>query len=148
MVLLGRRAPYLRGAGESAEDSHYDGGAAILLMAITVYGRRTLRTLDENSNFDLGQGPGCIYLGTMTGPRHQVLHTAALGPEELLDGHGVVLILRTALFPHDRSRGKQSIPQPEGVFRALASSFLASLQKEKFVLPTIEQCIESHRAGQ
>ena len=134
------------GAGASMEESHYDGGAAILLMAITVYGRRTLRILDEASNFDLGQGPGCIYLGTMTGPRHQVVHTPSLGPDELLDGHSVVLILRTTLFPYDRSRGKKNIPSPECTFRALASSFLASLQKEKFVLPTLEQCVESHRA--
>ena len=132
-------------AGDSFEEPHYDGGAAILLLAITVYGRRTLRVGDEASCFDQGMAPGCVYLGTMTGPSHQVLHTPSLGPEELLCDHAVVLILRTTLFPHDRSRGKKNIPTPACVFTALASSFLLSLQKETFVLPTEQQCLDSFR---
>ena len=94
---------------------------------------------------DLGMGPGCVYIGTMTGPKHQVIHSDSLAPDELLGGHGVVLILRTTLFPHDRSRGKRNTPSPECVFRSLASSFLHSLLKEQFVLPSLEQCIESSR---
>ena len=141
-------------AGSSEEVPHYDGGAAILLIAITLYGRRTLRIHDDTSSqpepnlaYDLGMGPGCMYMGVMAGPKHQVLHTPSLGPEELLGNHGAVLILRTTLFPHDRSRGMKSIPSPECVFTALASRFLQSLLKEKFVLPSLQECAASFNAS-
>ena len=136
-------------AGSSEEEAHYDGGAAIILIAITLYGRRTLRIHDDGSPkpFDLGMGPGCLYMGLMTGPKHQVLHTPSLGPEEMLDDHSVVLILRTTLFPHDRSRGKKNIPSPECVFRALTSRFMHSFLTEKFVLPSLHQCSSSASAS-
>ena len=137
-------------AGSSKEEAHYDGGAAILLIAITLYGRRALRIHDDASSqlepnvaYDLGMGPGCLYMGLMTGPKRQILHSPSLGPEELLGNHGAALILRTTLFPHDRSRGMKSIPSPDCVFTALTSRFLQSLLKEKFVLPSLQQCTAS-----
>ena len=79
----------------------------------------------EHPFFDFSMVPGEIYLGCMTGPKHEVLHTPSLD-HETLSGHSVVLILRISLFPHGRSRGMKAIPSPAPVFKAMVQSFVQS----------------------
>ena len=64
--------------GQLREERHKDGGASILHLNITLYGRRVLECFTNQSasepasrKWDLV--PGSVYLGILTGPEHQVL---------------------------------------------------------------------------
>ena len=87
----------------------------------------------------------------MAGPIHQVFHKAPLPGEalrgsglstglDLDDGLSVTVVLRTALFPHCRSRLRNTTPAPVGMFVKLAESLRSSFVELNFRLPTLGQC--------
>ena len=62
--------------GQLHEERHKDGGASILHLNVTLYGRRVLECFTnqtEPASRSWGLAPGMVYLGTLTGPEHQVL---------------------------------------------------------------------------
>ena len=62
--------------GQLREARHKDGGASILHLNITLYGRRVLECFtnqSEASSQSWALAPGTVYLGTLTGPERQVL---------------------------------------------------------------------------
>lgn len=69
-------SPKEQGASETLweEGLHNDGGASILHMGLTLYGRRDVRFLQGSGLPDVlvSQEPGSVYLGGVTGARHQV----------------------------------------------------------------------------
>ncbi len=56
------------------EAEHNDGGASILHLGLTLYGRRRVRSLCGEGLPDIVVPcrPGSLYLGGFTGPTHQV----------------------------------------------------------------------------
>ena len=112
------------------EPRHNDGGASILHMGITLYGRRRVTFFSPDSESASGsseeqevrfeQQPGSVYLGTVTGASHQVSHVATRHPDEALRAHSVSIMMRTCLFPHNRSRCQNTTPNPQDVFCKLA----------------------------
>ena len=132
-----------------SEPRHEDGGASVLLMGITLFGRRRVTFFSPcaSSNTQSGerevrfeQQPGSVYLGTATGAHHQVSHVETRHPEEMLRAHSVSCILRTCLFPHNRARCMSTTPNPVAFFRELATGFTMHLSTERLVLPTLAQC--------
>ena len=128
-----------------------DGGASVLHMGVTLYGRRELTFfapkpgdeggLAPESEVKFSFVPGSVYLGTVTGAQHQVSH---LGPRAMCEergGHSVTCMIRTTLFPKFRSRVMNTTPSPPEFFRALAQSFTQSLQTQEWVLPSLDQCL-------
>ena len=119
------------------------GGASILHMGVTFYGRRTLRCFKGSADpgeVEFSFVPGSVYLWTGTGAEHQVRHQPPRGPREVHLGHSVTCMLRTTLFPYERSRTMRGVPNPPELFYALASSFMGSLRDECWRLPTLEEC--------
>jgi hypothetical protein len=80
----------------------------------------------------------------------QVFHEEA-PPEEWLQlpGKGqaaakqasVSIMLRTALFPHNRARLMNTTPSPIPVFQALSTAFREVLASHRFVLPTMDEVV-------
>jgi hypothetical protein len=77
----------------------------------------------------------------------QVFHEEA-PPEECLQLPGkaakqasVTIMLRTALFPHNRARLGNSTPSPVPVFQALSTAFREVLASHRFVLPTMDEVV-------
>ena len=134
------------GKGHWIEPMHQDGGASVLHMGLTLFGRRNLVCTQGSGQPDvlLENRPGLVYLGQLTGPRHQVLHQPA-PDDELLDIPGVgkcsvTVMFRTGLFPHCRSRLRNTTPSPVKVFRKLAESFRVSVASGLWRLPTLTEC--------
>lgn len=128
------------------EPRHRDGAASVLHMGVTLYGRRRLRCEQNEGLPDvvLDNAPGTVYLGQLTGPWHQVHHSKA-SRHELLDVPGlgpcsVTLMLRAALFPHNRARSRNTTPSPVEVFEALVSEFRSALRQKRFRLPSLAEC--------
>jgi hypothetical protein len=132
--------------GSWQEEEHMDGGASILHAGITVYGDRDLLCYepamnpnpDQRDPFVVRNTPGTVYLGTLTGPWHGVRHTPSQA-DQLLGDMSLSHMLRTTLFPHDRSRVKGTTPAPQGWFHRLHSIFSQFLDRP-WRLPTLSEC--------
>ena len=131
-----------------AEPEHMDGGASVLHLTMTLYGRRRLECRSGCGLPDvvLENTPGTVYIGQLTGPLHQVLHQQAL-ESELLEVPGLgrlacTVMMRTSLFAHNRSRLRSHTPSPRACFEALARCFREGLASEAFRLPTLVECQE------
>ena len=133
------------------EPEHQDGGASVLHLGLTLYGRRTLacrRGLGLRDVLILNT-PGVVYVGQLTGPVHQVSHQAAL-ESELLEVPGlgrlaVSVMLRTSLFAWSRARLRQTSPSPAACFEALARCFREGFAANAIRLPTLAECQDHHR---
>ena len=127
------------------EPRHNDGGASILHMGITLYGRRRVTffspegasSTSEEQEVRFEQQPGSVYLGIVTGASHQVSHVATRHPDETLRAHTVSIMMRTCLFPYNRSRCQNTTPSPQDVFRKLALCFTEHLASHRLELPTL-----------
>ena len=116
--------------GLFVEPEHNDGGMSILHGGLTLYGRRVLRAKQGEGSPDvlLPCVLGHVYLGSLTGPTHQALRAPTPAWELLplspsLGTCGVTVMFRTALFPHNRGRMKDTTPGPKAVFEVLARVF-------------------------
>ena len=134
-----------------AEPEHQDGGASIMHLGLTLYGRRTLACRQGFGLPDIfvRNAPGTVYVGQLTGPHHQVTHEAAEAGD-LLEvpglGHcGVNVMARTALFSFDRARMRKTSPSPAPVFAALTRCFREAFAASALRLPTLAEC-QAHLA--
>ena len=128
------------------EPKHQDGGMSVMHLGLTLAGNRTLRCWQTHELPDivLHNAPGTVYLGQLTGCEHQVTHQPS-EPWELMEVTDLgptscTIMCRTALFPHCRSRGRNTTPSPPAVFLALARAFAASLRNYPFILPSLAAC--------
>ena len=125
------------------EERHQDGGASVLHLNVTLYGRRTLECFTdqaEPASHSWGLVPGSVYFGTLTGPEHEVTHSLPKSAQETLDGHSISINLRCCLFPHSRSRSKNTTPSPQVMFRGMVTSFKDALCSEQWRLPSLAEC--------
>ena len=53
----------------------------------------------------------------------------------------VTIMMRTALFPFDRARLRNTTPSPIPVFQALSTAFREVLANHRFVLPTMDEVV-------
>ena len=109
---------------------------------------------EDGTRHGLGNEPGTVYFGLLTGPKHQVRHLPAVDGELLdvprLGALSVTVMMRTALFPHDRSRLRNTTPSPVPVFRTMIRAFLQSNAVSSFRLPTLSECtaaLDEHALG-
>jgi hypothetical protein len=96
--------------GERVDPVHFDGGASVLLMAITLAGSRELRcrTIDS-AEVPVQCGPGDIYIAALCGAEHFVVHPPPAMDQKLLEVRGggpckVVVLVRCRTFAHCRAR--------------------------------------------
>ena len=109
---------------------------------------------EDGTRHGLENELGTVYLGLLTGPKHQVRHIPAVDGELLavprLGALSVTVMMRTALFPHDRSRLRNTTPSPVPVFRTMIRAFLQSNTASSFRLPTLSECtaaLDEHALG-
>ncbi len=141
--------PGCKSAGFWAEPEHQDGGASILHLGVTLYGRRLLRCRQGVDLPDVlvPNTPGTVYVGQLTGPHHQVTHEPS-EPYDLLYvdglGHcGVNVMMRTALFSYDRARLRRTTPSPVTFFQTLARCFRDSFAEHSLRLPSLKECLDA-----
>ena len=130
-----------------AEPKHQDGAASVLHLGLTLFGRRDVvfDQLEGSPSITVSNIPGSVYMGGVTGAKHQVLHKEPANPNDrlVIPGLGpcsVTIMFRTALFPHTRSRLRNATPHPPLFFKTLSASFRASLASTTWVLPSLSEC--------
>ena len=127
------------------DDLHYDGGASLLHMCISIWGRRGLKCYfagTDRSDRWYEQKPGCVYIGNLCTVQHQVKHYSAeeAGPlykppkriKRDAKGLLITVMLRSDFFRGCQSRQKQNPPTPQDVF-----NIVNDVEKMKFVCGTI-----------
>ena len=139
------------------EALHHDGAASLLHLGLTLFGRRTVtfrqeEVSDHTTEKETPQvgddvampcEPGHIYLGGVTGARHQVRHQAYThGDMWSESGFGpcsVAVMFRCTVWPN-RGRNKFNTPSPAPVWHILTSSCKALLAKGILRGPTLQEC--------
>jgi hypothetical protein len=140
-------------AGYLTEKRHMDGPMSVFHGALTLSGARDLFCEVRGSGrVCVPNRPGTMYLGNLTGPRHQVVHRRCDHDSLLVPGLGhksVTIMLRTGLFPHGNSRRMGCLSNPPAFKASVANSFVASMQVDGLRLPTFDVVLAEHkeRAG-
>ena len=135
-------------SSDRADPRHFDGGASLLLGAITIYGRRRVLLMCSGTpDITLTQDSGDFYLAAMCAIEHQVLHEAAV-PGELiqLDAVGQVkvsVLLRGTSFRWSRGAMRAN---PTVVFEAVQGVICKWLSEASLHPPSLEQCLAVHNA--
>ena len=70
-------------------------------------------------------------------PSEEMLHL----PGPVAKQASVTIMMRTALFPFDRARLRNTTPSPIPVFQALSTAFREVLANHRFVLPTMDEVV-------
>ena len=122
--------------------------ACILHLGLCLAGHKHVKFQQPGEEEDVivDIEPGSVYFGGVTGARHQVVHCKAL-QHELVDAPlaerscSVAIMMRTALFPHSRSRISDNQPNPKSAFRCMATAFREGLARLRLELPSLEECV-------
>ena len=131
------------------EPWHWDGGASLLHMGLTLWGERLLTArLADGSELQLPQRPGQVYLANLTSFEHQVSHPALeqqLQQAQLLQipGQGecgVSVMMRTALFRAGRARLGNRPPPPQRLFELATGIVVDWLAESPLSLPSLSMC--------
>ena len=143
-----------RERGFWAEPAHNDGAASILHLGLCLAGRKVVKFEQPGGKPDviLEIEPGGVYFGSVTGARHQVVHTEAVEHELARFGAegrpcSIAVMMRTALFPHCRGRISDTTPSPWSAFECMTTAFRESLASLRFELPTLEECEATYKAS-
>ena len=144
------------------ERLHNDGAASGLHIGLTGAGKRKVRFLQEEvqvtttkestpviaDDVVLRCYPGHVYVGGVTGARHQVIQ------DDFEDEAGEALLnlpmgpcsmtfmLRSCIFP-DRSRTKDVTPNPRNVWHCFTSCAREFIHDPRFRLPTIAEFLQA-----
>lgn len=135
---------HLQKVGDTEMPAHFDGGASIVLLAVTLWGDRSLRCWERDGTaFELRTHPGHVYISSLCGFKHQVCHAAA-SPfadkwcSSVLGDTEAVLIVRCSLFRHDRARTANALFKVDGHLCAVMTKCVAAwLAKEPLSLPSL-----------
>ena len=149
------------GTAERLDAAHFDGGASILHMGLTLWGRRRLYLNLADPAEKLiplagpaadewvvtHQRPGSLYLANLCAPYHQVGHEGEDDPDDLFDApsgksYKVAIMFRTSCFGYARARTTSSPPNPKQVFEIVSSVIRKALLCNRFCLPTLQDCLE------
>lgn len=146
--------------GELLEDAHVDGGAGMLLIAITLFGKRLLHCWkssekpsgasagsqpEKEHTMQIPQEPGTVWLTCASSFRHQAEHQ----PSDDLMTFGdlkelsVAVIIRSSLFPFNRARLAARTPDPQIVFKTIAEAVATWQGEHTLWLPTLQQITPS-----
>ena len=146
---------------ERLDTAHFDGGASILHMGLTLWGRRRLYLNLADPAEKLvplagpaadewvvtHQRPGSLYLANLCAPYHQVGHEGGDDSDDLFEApsgqsYKVAIMFRTSCFPFARARATSNPPNPKAVFEIVSSVIHRTLLCKRFCLPTLQDCLE------
>ena len=142
--------------GERRDKKHFDGGASLLHMGITIFGERKVHLwLDGGETHVLHQRPGSVYIGNMCAVEHQVEHynehhdqvlfvnDGAASPSE---GPGLLIavMLRSDVFRHTRARTLKGKPSPVDIYDRVNHIVAEHLATQNFLLPGFARVVVRH----
>ena len=147
---------------ERLDTAHFDGGASVLHLGLTLWGRRRVylnladpaggakSTADPAAGEEwvvTHQRPGSVYLANFCAPYHQVGHEGADDPDELFHSpsggtYKVAIMFRTSCFGAARGRTTSTPPGPKKVFAIVSTAVQGALLSNRFRLPTLLECLE------
>ena len=134
--------------GARRDPKHFDGGASLLHMGITVFGARMVHcwfdNADESQVFQ--QHPGSIYIGNMCAVEHKVEHHDEAWPQILYHAGGadsasdapgllIAVMLRTDVFRFARGRRLVGRPSPVDMYERVNGIVAEHLATEPFFIP-------------
>ena len=128
---------------ERRDPKHFDGGASLLHMGLTVFGARELECwLADQTSCVFKQVPGSLYVGTMAAIEHQVAHDPAwslqlCGPQ----GFQIVLQFRCDVFRHARGRANFRKPTPSVVFDVFNDIVVKHMVEQPLHIPELQDCV-------
>ena len=79
----------------------------------------------------------CCFAGPARAGSEEMLHLPGPAAKQA----SVTIMMRTALFPLDRARLRNTTPSPIPVFQALSTAFREVLANHRFVLPTMDEVV-------
>ena len=128
---------------------HYDGGASLIHMGITLYGQRRMELKKNNDDLrdTVNLCPGNVYIGNLCAVEHQIFHEEKHGrAEQLLTANDgvplkVAIMLRTSLFAYCRARKMSAMPTPRIVYDRANAVVAKHLRDSKLVLPSYQECL-------
>jgi hypothetical protein len=134
--------------GQWEEPWHHDGGASIVHMGLTLWGARELACKHgAGEEIVLALKAGSFYISAVTGCEHQVRHCSPYpsGTKfcRLGDVAGdleVSVMLRAAMFAHNRARLISHAPSPQEVFAGVSQAVVQWLDTQKLRLPGLTDC--------
>ena len=149
------------------EDLHNDGSASGVHLGLTWAGKRRVRFLQEEvqptctreptptvkEDVILECYPGHVYVGGVTGARHQVIHDQFDDEEALLPFNlrgskkskascSVTFMFRSCIFS-DRSRSMNTTPNPRNVWNSFTACVRQLIHDPRFRLPTFQEYSEA-----
>lgn len=142
------------------EQWHNDGSASGVHLGLTWAGKRVVTFLQEGvqettteqatpsvaADVKLQCFPGHVYLGGVTGARHQVTHDQFDAEECLLKFHpglcSVTFMLRSCVFA-DRSRNMGVTPNPKNVWQTFTSCVRLLVSDSRLRLPTYAEYLQA-----
>ena len=144
------------GPAPLAETLHQDGSASAVHIGLTLAGLREVRFLQEAvaqatklevtpsiaPDVVLQCAPGHVYLGGVTGARHQVLHDDVEVDCELLQFPpgpcSLTVMMRSCVF-NDYGRCQNTTPNPRNVWLTFAASVRDLIADVRLRLPTFRE---------
>ena len=131
------------------DERHFDDGASLFHLGITLFGRRRLdMQLTDACNGDAMSvlfTPGNVYAGNLCAAEHQVRHESDDDRSEgyNIDGHAmkVTAMLRTSLFAAGYGRTMKS----KLVYEKANGAVADHLRDQPLRMPSFEACLEAEK---
>ena len=136
--------------GARLDPDHFDGGASLLHMGLTIFGERLLQLwFKDRPTEQHRQRPGSLYVGNMCAVLHQVVHTdvSDFTYANLYGDPGVhiVIMFRCDLFKGNRARklgtGDDDKPTPVIVYDAVNEVVAAHIASKPLRIPDFAECV-------
>ena len=137
--------------GERFDPKHYDGGASLLHMGLTPWGRRRLDCFFQDTTVSIEQSSGSIYMGNLCTVEHQVKHYDADAAAPLFQPEGrhkkdsksflVTVMFRCDIFRHSQSRQLKMPPTPADVYKIVNDIVAQDLAKYPLRVPRWEEVV-------
>ena len=157
---------------ERVDTEHYDGGASVLHMGLSLWGRRQVflhlaapaenrdkaSSSDGNPNSlsfewqETNQRPGSVYLGNFSAVKHQVKHEGAYDSNEMYHSSRggifkVAVMIRTSCFSAARARATSSPAGPKIVNTTVCKAIHHALISGRLRLPRLSECLAHHASS-
>ena len=135
------------------DEPHFDGGASLLHMGLTLWGRRRLDvSMDDDASTIVSfvLTPGNVYCGNMCAAKHILSHESDHDRSESFDtGDGqslkVTAMLRTSLFGAGFGRILIKAPVPKVVYEIANRVVAEYLRDNCLKLPSFADCLAAEQ---